>query len=98
MLNKNSILKIVMNAIDIPEGSIVTKKTGEKRYTLKNKIRVYTDGVKLENKIELDIEGCFIVDTIGNINQINPDSQLAWEVTIQELRELIEEIYEGEYQ
>ena len=95
--DEGPIVKVLMEAKNIPENSIVTKKTGEKRYTLKNKINVYSaDDVRPEEKVKLNIDGYFLFGARGSINQIAEDLELCWMVSLEELIVLLEDIKYGE--
>lgn len=79
-------VKIIVPAYVIPEGSRVTKPTGEKVYLLHNEMKVYGNGEvsirKSDNTRMLVFE--------NQINIINDDDRLGWLISFEELFELME--------
>lgn len=70
-------IKIILKAGDIPDRSTVTKKTGTKEYTLKEKITIYPS-YKSEKQV-IKGNGCvFLVDEYGDINSFDVDKELIW--------------------
>lgn len=74
-------LRIVREARFIPDGSTITKLTGEKEYILKHKLPVYM----LDKENRLDVEGIFITCMSG-VNQIKPHTELIWKTTLDHLK------------
>jgi len=68
-----SIFKVIVQASDLEDGAIVTKKTGQKEYTVRRSIKIYG-----ENRLEIksDADNIFLVDSDGNINQIKESTEL----------------------
>jgi hypothetical protein len=71
--------KLILSANEIPFGSTVTKKTGEKKYTLREKIVVY-NGSKIIAPMEIKAEPgvAFIVSENGDVNAIEDSTELVW--------------------
>lgn len=85
-----AILKVLLPAYKIPDGSQVSKRTGEMVYTLNKQIKVYPDK-SLDSKVELDVKGCFLFGPRGGINQIDPNLELHWLVEAEYLYFYLEE-------
>lgn len=100
MITQQTVFRIILPAQDIPEDSIVTKPSGQAEFILKKKIKVHVSDVPAKiTKADIDVEGYFLFGGRGSINQIGPDTKLAWEVPFEELVELWEEIeYEEDSQ
>ena len=83
-------MKVLLPAKDIPIGSIVTRPTGEKKYELRDKIEVSP-----HQKIEADPNTRFLVgkDMSFIICAISGESELAWEVSPEELYNFIYDKY-----
>jgi len=67
-----------MSAKEIPLGSTVTKKTGDKAYILKDKIRIYGDP-SLQKEIKADENVRFLVGE--SIVMITDNVELLWHVS-----------------
>lgn len=76
----------LMAAKDIPSEAQVTKRTGDKLYTLKRNITLYTE---LHAKVELAV-GVFLFDDRANINAVDPETLLLWYMTRGDAMELID--------
>jgi hypothetical protein len=70
-------MKIILPASDIPLGSIVTKRTGEKQYTIRNKIRIFNEN-GIEKEITSNDGTRFLVNKNGDANVINSNTELVW--------------------
>jgi len=88
-------ISVLLKSDMIPDGSTVTKRTGDKRYTLKKKIKVFTGAVKMDKPVELDVEGTFLVDSNGNINQIDSSAILGWITNLDDLRWYADRLEQG---
>lgn len=86
-------LDILMLAGTVPHGSTVRKRTGEKAYTLRHNLVVYQD--QKSDTPPMTINGLFIVDERGNINQIAPDKIVCWSVAAQDLVRMLVDDWEG---
>lgn len=70
-------IKVILQAKHIPLDSKVTKRTGEKIYTLRNRIRVFNEtGAVQEIKAQEDAR--FIVAENGDTNAIDGACELVW--------------------
>lgn len=84
-------IKVILPARKIPEGSTVTKLTGTVKYEVHDSVVIYgTDGEKVEIKAD---EGCRYLCHPGRveINAIQEDKELIWEVDEWRLASIIEE-------
>lgn len=94
-------LKLILPAGDIPLGATVTKKNGEKLYTLLDRIRVFPAG---EKGVEAPMpEVCEIVAVDGtrfitaprcDANVVAATTELVWHVSVEALSSWLEETYE----
>jgi len=82
-------MKVLIAASEIPVGGKVTKKTGEKVYTIRDDIKIYgkTGPEQTETLRELraDRETRFMVSEDCSINIISGDTELLWHVDAEEL-------------
>ena len=76
------VLRILLPAGSIPSGSTVSKRTGEATLILRHGLKVYSD-TKGEKPMEID--GLFLVDGSGNINQTSPKTLFHWHVAAEAL-------------
>jgi hypothetical protein len=77
-------MKVLIPANEIPLGSTVTKKTGDKTYIIKNKIRIYGDP-SLQKEIKADENVRFLVGNDANIVMITDNTELLWHVSDMDL-------------
>jgi hypothetical protein len=75
VITEETELKVLLAASLIPDGSDVSKRTGEQVYTLKKNLTVYSD---TEGKSPVVMEGFFLVGPRGSINQVSGDKLLHW--------------------
>lgn len=75
-------ISVLLAASEIPEGSTVTKRTGEKEYTLRSSVQVYGQNIE----IKADPGTIFLIDTrTGNANAIPSSTVLVWTTTRERL-------------
>lgn len=79
-------VKVIVPAYVIPEGSRVTKPTGDKVYLLEDEMKVYGNG---EVSIRKSDNTRMLVFK-NQINIINEDDKLGWLISFDELFELME--------
>lgn len=83
-------ITMILPAWQIPEGSTVTKRTGEVEYLLRPEIKVYSKkGVTQVIKAGGGV--LFLVGSDGNANAISADTKLAWSPYIDEAIYFLEE-------
>ena len=92
-------LKIVLPASNIPDGAVVTKKTGAVKYTLKHKLVVYQNQTTDLNNPSpaINIDGYFLIGSQGSINQIPPETELIWVVNAEDFYIDLGEMLNGLY-
>lgn len=73
-----NVFKVIVQASNLEDGSIVTKKTGQKEYTVKRRIKIYGEN---RQEIKCDVDNIFLVDADGNINQIKDSTELLLHVS-----------------
>lgn len=82
-------MKVLIEAKEIPVGGIVTKKTGEKQYIIRDDIKIYgsTGPEQTETLRELraDRDTRFMVSEDCTINIISGNTELLWHVDAEEL-------------
>ncbi len=75
-----------MSLRDVPEFSIVTKKTGSKPYTVKRSLKIYQDGVSGYEEIKCDDNIVFLVDDSGGITACPGSKEVLWVIDEDQLR------------
>ena len=87
---------LILEAGLIPDGTEVSKVTGEKKYILRRQLKIYSqsvNGPKVEIRIDDNYKPVFLVDgDTGSINVVSPTSKLRVDRELEEVREFIEEI------
>lgn len=88
-------MKVLLSAREIPFEATVTKRTGEKKYTLKETVRVYGDTKERHQEIKTDSDTRFLMaqDMSPAIAAISADTELIWEVSPNQLYDWIYEQY-----
>lgn len=89
-------MKVLIQARSIPVGSSVTKKTGEKPYTLRDDVKIY--GATREQgeaksaemrELKADEGTRFLISQNGDISIISGDVELLWHVSEETLYEYL---------
>jgi hypothetical protein len=81
--NKNkNMMKLLIPIKDVPEGERVTKKTGEKLYTVRDRIRIFSDDVNVRKEIKADDGVRFLVNDNGDVNAVDAKSEYIWYVDV----------------
>lgn len=81
-------ISVLLAASAIPVGSTVTKRTGEKEYTLRSSVKVYGQNIE----IKADPGTIFLIDTrTGDANAIPSSTVLMWTTTTERLWEWLAE-------
>lgn len=83
-------IKVLLKAKDIPLDSIVTKRNGDKKYTLRKEIRVFGENGE-KRSIEAKEGAVFIVSKNGDANAIAGDVELLWYASEESLADFIED-------
>ena len=67
-------MKLILNISDVADGSVVTKPTGEKTYTVRDKLVI-----RGENPVEIKSQSVtrFLADCSGNIISVSNDTEVA---------------------
>lgn len=81
-------MKLLIKPSLIPNGSKVTKKTGNKEYILRDRITVYNEK-GLPTTIPYSMGVKFMVDNSGNIQTVSDNVELVWLVDEEELRDYL---------
>ena len=81
------IFELIITLQKIPNGSTVRRLTGEKEYTVKRNIKIYTDSQDFNNKeIKCDTDCVFLIPADGNICMFNNNKKVVWMVEKESLR------------
>lgn len=75
-------IKIIIQAENIKDGTVVTKITGKKEYIIRRNIKIYGDNRK---EIKCDDGFIFLVDSNGNIDMISNDKELLVQIEPEDL-------------
>ena len=70
-------IKVILPANEIPLDSIVTKRTGEKEYILKDRMRVFGREQGQDGEVVAK-DGCRFLVKDGDANVVSPDTELVW--------------------
>ncbi len=89
-------IKLILPAGEIPVGSVVTKKNGEKQYTLKDKIRIFDANQNTTTINASDGTKLLVADT-GDANVIKDDVELVWEAEEYQVISYVENRIENRY-
>jgi len=84
-------MKIILPAKEIPVGSTVTKKSGQKKYILKDYVRIYNDGIVFTPSLIAGKDVLFLFDAAGNISAIAATTEIVWIVSDKDLHEYFHE-------
>lgn len=82
------ILGLLMKAVDIPIGSTVTMRTGEKPYTITDKLRVFDAKAKAWT-IPVRDGARFLVHD-ADVNVVSSETVLLWRATDWEIKDYLE--------
>jgi hypothetical protein len=77
-------MKVLIQARSIPVGSTVTKKTGDKPYTLRDDVKIYgstQEQTEALRELKADEGTRFLISQTGDISIISGDVELLWHVT-----------------
>lgn len=85
-------IDVLLPAGDIPDGSTVTKRTGAKEYTLKQKIKIYADKDSGTSPQVLEADGVKYLTGDGAINAISDNVVLVWKTTTGELHSFLDKL------
>jgi len=70
-------LKVLLKAKRIPDGSVVSKSGGEKKYTLKFNVKIYSEAGNTTITAE---KGTVFLVGSDAINAVSEDCELKWHV------------------
>lgn len=86
-------IKVLLPASLVPDGSRVSKRTGESEYVLRHSLTVYPeDALRKKGTEKISLRGLFLLGETGNITQVSDSTLLHW---IVEASELVEHLQEG---
>jgi hypothetical protein len=81
-------LRVLLPAVQVPCGSVVTKKAGIKEYTIKDTIKIYhTQWIQEVKSLGM----VFLVAKGGDINAIAATAMVLAELTLAQIKELMED-------
>lgn len=89
-MSSNEMIKVLLPAFRIPDGSVVSKRGGMSPHTLKHSLKVYRNNLP-EKQEPLVIQGFFLVNEQGDIDQIGDNTPLHWHVSASEFCEQLQE-------
>lgn len=92
-------VRVILPVSSIPLGATVTKKTGTKPYTIKDRIRIFSPNPEDRKEIVSTDGSRFLLsqdpDQAGDANVCAGDSEVVWVVNIYTLRRWLEDMIEG---
>jgi len=86
-------MKVLIEVGSIPDGAVVTKRTGEKEYNLYSTIKFYA--LKGLQDVKAIDGAKFLCADDGNISIVSETTVVCWHVEEQELFEYLRECIEG---
>lgn len=88
---------ILLRAEQIPNRSVVTKKTGSTRYVLRHDLIVYPISTKktVEKSDVMTMKGFFLIGPCGDVNQIASTQELIWRITAEEFTDKLQLSWQG---
>lgn len=87
-------MKLLIEAREIPDNATVSKRTGDKKYTLSRTLKIYNEGAE-PTVINADANTVFIQAGISvSINAINAETLLHWHVREEDLAAWLEKRYD----
>jgi len=92
-IDHNTPVRMILPASIIKDGATVTRVTGAAKFILRHSLTVYTDQ---QGEKPMVLEGTFLFNTRGQVNQIKPDTNLAWATTALDLYEWLVESQIGD--
>lgn len=76
-------MKVILEVREIPVGSTVTKKTGEKVYTLRDDVKIYgstQEQTETLRELKADSGTRFLIAQNGDISIVSGDVEMLWHV------------------
>jgi hypothetical protein len=86
--------KLILAAEFIPLESKVTKKTGQKPYTLRDKLRIFNEN-HTQQEVKATDGARFLVSENGDANVVSGSTELLWHIDARSLRDYIDGFIEG---
>lgn len=90
---------LILEARLIPDGTEVSKVTGEKKYILRRELKIYSrqkdwsSESLVEVRVNDDYKPVFLIDPeTGTINVVSPSSKLRVDRELDEIKDFVEEI------
>jgi hypothetical protein len=84
-------MKVLMQAYDIPLESSVTKKNGEKKYTIRDRVKIFGDtDPERQKELVADDGTRFLVSEKGDINVIAGETELVWHIEMERLHDFLD--------
>jgi hypothetical protein len=73
-------LRVLIKASELPDGQVVTKRNGEKLYTLRHAIHVHGSGDIPSQQINASKGARFLVSSDGSVNAISDATEVLTEL------------------
>jgi hypothetical protein len=96
-------MKVLMRAGMLPDGALVTKKTGQAKFRIRRRMRFYTNGGADESQRQTVVprDGCVILVEVANgdrgndaVNIYPATTEFMWHVDSEELEQWLQEHHE----
>lgn len=85
-------IKVILPLASIPNGSLVTKRTGAKEYKVVNEIRIYGDRPQT---IKAEGGARFLMANDGSVCALSGETEVVWLADEDVLLNYLEELEEG---
>jgi hypothetical protein len=94
----NAIYELIVPLEQVPDESNVRKITGEKTYTVKRDIKIYTNLADAPNKeIECATDCVFLIDDRANISMEDKNKKVVWIVDIETLHAYLSKVIHDDF-
>lgn len=84
------LFKLLVSLYEVPNGAIVTKRTGEKNYTVQRSLRIFTEGESGLKEVKCDSGFVFLVQNNGDVNAVIESKEVCWHASEQDVRNLLD--------
>ncbi len=89
-------MKLLLPVKDVPLGSFITKRTGEKQYMVQDKITIYAENKEDRQEIKAEGDSRFLVAGT-HITAVSGDLEVLWETDAHYLYQFIYDKYISEH-
>ena len=81
MFQDESPIKVIVPIKFVPDGEVITKRTGTARYTVQREIRIFTSKVTEQTRIKAKDGVVFYTKGDGTFNAMSEGTEVVWVTT-----------------